>query len=62
MRPRIWRALHVGLAVVIAVGTVAHALLIDGTMGETTKVLLCLLVLIAVAKVAVDLAGVSIRR
>jgi hypothetical protein len=62
MRPRIWRAVHVGLAVVIAVGTVAHALLIEGTMEEITKVLLCLLVLIAVAKVAADLTGVSRRR
>lgn len=44
IRPRVWRLLHTGLALLIVLGTVLHALLIDGTMGQITKAMLCALV------------------
>lgn len=50
----LWRLGHVGLGVVIAVATVVHAWLIDGTMGGVSKAVLCGLVLAATAKVVVD--------
>ncbi len=55
IRPRIWRLGHSGLAVVIAVGSVIHAMLVDGAMGPWSKAALCLLVLAALIKVLADL-------
>ncbi|MEL6808115.1 MAG: ferric reductase-like transmembrane domain-containing protein [Pseudomonadota bacterium] len=52
VRPLTWRRVHVGLAVIIATTTVAHAALIEGTMELTTKVALSILVLGATARVA----------
>ncbi len=49
LRPRNWRLYHTGLAVIIAVGTVVHALLIQGTMGTISKTVLCALALAALA-------------
>lgn len=46
---RIWRWGHTTLAVLAVVGTVIHALLIEGTMGLLSKWMLCLLVAAAVA-------------
>ena len=55
IRPRVWRLAHSGLAVVIALGSVAHALLVEGTMGQVSKAALCILVLAALIKVLIDL-------
>jgi predicted ferric reductase len=55
LRPRTWRIVHTLLAVVIVAGSVAHAVLIEGTMETVTKVALCALVLAAAAKVLGDL-------
>ncbi|GGJ42358.1 ferric reductase-like transmembrane domain-containing protein [Neoroseomonas lacus] len=55
LRLIVWRLCHVSLAVVIVVGSVVHAMLIDGTMEIVSKVVLSALVLAAVAKVVVDL-------
>src|SRR5689334_15405417 len=55
LRPRTWRIAHTLLAVVIVVGSVAHAVLIEGTMETVTKVTLCALVIAAAAKVLGDL-------
>ncbi|MEM8538742.1 MAG: ferric reductase-like transmembrane domain-containing protein [Pseudomonadota bacterium] len=55
VRVTTWRRAHVGLAIVTVLGTVAHALLIEGTMETLSKVALCVLVLIATAKAAYDL-------
>jgi predicted ferric reductase len=44
LSPRVWRRLHLALAVVIAGGTIVHALLIEGTMETISKVALCVLV------------------
>jgi predicted ferric reductase len=54
LRLLVWRLCHLGLAVVIVLGSVAHALLIEGTMEVVSKVVLCALVLAAVGKVVVD--------
>jgi predicted ferric reductase len=45
LRPRIWRLAHMGLAVIIVVGGVVHAMLIEGTMETVSKAVLCVLVL-----------------
>jgi hypothetical protein len=54
MRLLAWRLGHLALAVVIVVGSAAHALLIEGTMEVASKAVLCALVLVAVGKVVVD--------
>ncbi|MGX9351746.1 ferric reductase-like transmembrane domain-containing protein [Shimia sp. W99] len=41
MRPRLWRILHTALFLVIMVGSVVHALLIEGTMETVSKSVLC---------------------
>jgi len=45
---------HAFLAVVIIVGSVVHALLIEGTMEAVSKAALCGLVLAATTKVIAD--------
>jgi predicted ferric reductase len=55
MDPRIWRIGHTTLVVVVAVGSVVHALLVEGTMGTISKAALCLIVLAALVKVVSDL-------
>lgn len=54
LRMMTWRKLHTALAAVTVSGTVAHALLIEGTMETVTKVGLCLVVLGVTAKVIYD--------
>ncbi len=49
--PRVWRSVHGLLGAVIVIGTVVHAVLIDGTMGTVSKVLLCAAVIVVTAKV-----------
>jgi len=51
---RTWRIAHLSLAAVIVVGSVVHAMLVEGTMETMTKAALCALVLAATAKVIVD--------
>ena len=55
LRPRTWRIGHTLLAMIIVVGTIVHALLIEGTMETVSKVALCALVLVATMKVVADL-------
>ena len=55
LRPRMWRIGHTCLAVVSVVGSVVHAILVEGTMETVSKVALCALVLAATMKVMVDL-------
>src|SRR6185436_16502678 len=52
--PRAWRNVHLSLAVVIVVGGVVHAMLVEGTMETVTKAVLCALVLAAAIKVMAD--------
>lgn len=51
LSPRTWRTVHVGLAAITATGTVIHALLIDGTMEQLSKIALAVLVALACGKV-----------
>ena len=46
-KTRRWHLVHRVLAVVVVVGSVVHALLIEGTMGTASKALLCGLVVLA---------------
>lgn len=55
LRPRTWRFIHMPLALVIVVGSVVHCLLIEGTMETVSKAALCVLVVVATAKVMIDL-------
>jgi len=49
LRPRLWRLSHKTMAAVIVVGSVVHAMLIDGTMETFSKAALCAPVVIATA-------------
>ncbi|MCP3371046.1 ferric reductase-like transmembrane domain-containing protein [Bradyrhizobium cajani] len=55
LRLRTWRIVHVPLAIVIVAGSVAHCLLIEGTMETISKAVLCVLVLAAAIKVIAGL-------
>jgi predicted ferric reductase len=55
LRLRTWRIVHIPLAIVIVVGSVAHCLLIEGTMETISKAVLCVLILVATVKVMIDL-------
>jgi len=59
LQPRTWRLSHKSLAAVIVVGSVIHAIKIEGTMETVTKSALCALVLIAAG---FALMGAKIRR
>jgi predicted ferric reductase len=52
---RTWRIVHVVLAVIIVIGGVIHAMLVEGTMETISKAALCALVLGATVKVIADL-------
>ncbi len=51
LSPRNWKLAHTLLALVIVIGTIVHAILIEGTMETTSKAVLCTLVIIASLKV-----------
>lgn len=52
---RFWRLGHTALVIVVTVGTVVHALLIEGAMEPISKALLCALALAATGWVIVRL-------
>lgn len=60
--PRTWRLAHTGLVVIAAIGTVIHALLIEGTMEPISKAALCVLVLAALFKTLRDLRSIALLR
>jgi len=51
LRLRTWRIAHGGLALIIAIGSAVHAILIQGTMETLTKTALCGFVLLATVSV-----------
>lgn len=55
LRLRTWRIGHTALAVVVVLGSVVHAMLIEGTMEAVSKAVLCALVLAATIKTMLDL-------
>ena len=58
---RTWRRLHTAFAVVIVLGSVVHAMLIEGTMEAVSKAMLCALVLAVTIKTVVDLRAFAKR-
>ncbi len=62
LRPRTWRIAHTSLALVIVVGSVVHAILIEGTMETMSKAALCALVITATLKAMTDLRVWAKRR
>ncbi len=56
-----WRLCHTGLAAVTIIGSVVHALLIEGTMEIMTKSALCILVVLASVRTLARLRVWSIR-
>ena len=55
LRLMLWRLCHISLALVIVVGSVVYAVLIDGTMGVLSKAVISALVMATLAKVIVDI-------
>jgi predicted ferric reductase len=55
LRPQLWRLGHTVLAALVVVGSVVHAMLIEGTMELWSKTALCLLAIAATVKVLIDL-------
>ncbi|QHQ35103.1 ferric reductase-like transmembrane domain-containing protein [Algicella marina] len=51
LRPALWRLLHMALATAIVVGSIVHALLIQGTMEIYSKVGLCLLLAVVTIRI-----------
>ncbi|MBR9864583.1 MAG: ferric reductase [Rhodobacteraceae bacterium] len=49
LRPQVWRLGHSILASVVVVGSVSHAILIEGTMGTVSKTLMCTVAIAALA-------------
>lgn len=47
MRPARWALVHNGLAAVVVVSSIVHALMIEGTMGSVSKGALCLGIAVA---------------
>ena len=54
LRPVVWRVCHITVAMVIVVGSVVHAMQVEGTMGTVSKAALCVLVLAAAVKIMLD--------
>ena len=55
LRARAWRLGHMTLTAMVIIGSVVHALLIEGTMGQVSKAVLCALALLAAGKLFIDL-------
>ena len=55
LRPRTWRVGHTALVTLAVATSVAHAMLIEGTMGTVSKAALCAFALAATAKAVTDL-------
>ncbi len=60
LRARVWRTIHRLLACVTVVGTVTHAMMIEGTMGYISKLILC--AFIVVATVWLVIKGVEFKK
>ena len=62
LSPKAWRRGHTSLVAVVIVGTVVHALLIEGTMETLSKAVLCALVGAVFLRVVIDLRIWARRR
>ncbi|PCI03026.1 MAG: ferric reductase [Hyphomicrobiales bacterium] len=61
LRLHMWRLGHITLVTIAIVGSLVHAMQIEGTMGIVSKTVLCAMVLLATVKVVVDLRLWAIR-
>ena len=59
--PKVWRRAHKTCALIIATGTVGHAMLITGTMEAISKAVLCALVIAATAAAVMNGRGAHRR-
>ncbi|MBO9451925.1 ferric reductase-like transmembrane domain-containing protein [Tropicibacter sp. R16_0] len=48
-RPQVWRLAHTSSAIAVVSGTVAHVIMIEGTMGTLSKNLICTVLVAALA-------------
>ncbi|MEO1109593.1 MAG: ferric reductase-like transmembrane domain-containing protein [Pseudomonadota bacterium] len=62
LRFRIWRLCHAGLATITILGSVIHAMLIEGTMEVISKTALCVLVVLATAQALAKLRVWDVKR
>lgn len=62
VRVRTWRIGHTALVTVTVIGSVVHAVLIEGTMGTISKFALCALVLVATARTVINLRAWALRK
>ena len=54
LRPNVWRIGHTVCVALAVVMSVAHAMLVEGTMGMVSKVMLCILVIGAALKMIIE--------
>lgn len=54
LHPNVWRIGHTVCVALAVVMSVAHAMLVEGTMGMVSKVMLCILVIGAALKVIIE--------
>ncbi|MEP3331671.1 ferric reductase-like transmembrane domain-containing protein [Sedimentitalea sp.] len=54
LRPNVWRIGHTVCVALAVMMSVAHAMLVEGTMGMVSKVMLCILVIGAALKVIIE--------
>lgn len=62
LRPKVWRIAHTLLAMIIVVGSVIHALLVEGAMEPISKAIFCALVLAAMLRALVALRSWTLLR
>lgn len=62
LRWRKWRNAHVALSLLVVGGTIAHAIPIEGTMGPTSKSVVCLLTAIATLAAVARLSTAAPQR
>ncbi|WP_371224728.1 ferric reductase-like transmembrane domain-containing protein [Roseovarius sp. 2305UL8-3] len=62
LRWRTWRFGHMSLAAITVIGTVIHAVQIEGTMETISKFLLCAALIAVTAKTLSDLSGWTLFR
>lgn len=60
-RLRTWRRGHTALISITVIGSVAHAMLIEGTMETVSKSVLCAFTFVVTAKTVADLRAWAIR-
>ncbi|MCR9238504.1 MAG: ferric reductase-like transmembrane domain-containing protein [Alphaproteobacteria bacterium] len=59
LRYGVWRIIHNYLAVVVVVSSIVHAWMIEGSMGNLSKVILCVCILVATVAVVLHLRVVK---